>query len=116
MYFHGSKYRFDQFRAPIDSGIIRPSEEKRRVNLDVVFLSTNPELAMQYAGNGGYVYEVEANTVKSLRATREDSALCRNPKTVDPSIYVAAPLDVEIIAVWQVIKHKRHNTALVEAD
>lgn len=115
--WHGSKYKFDKFLSPEESGNIRPSEEGRRVNRDVVFLTTNPAIAMQYAGNGGLVYEVETseNNLTPLKQSRILSGVCRKPKNCAANIYVARPTALNIVATWQVVKYHRHNTGLVES-
>ena len=72
---------------------------------------------MQYAGNNGYVYEVEVRNVDltSLKDSRTASKAVRKPANSNREILVAKPENLHIVDTWQVIKHKRHDIALIAA-
>jgi len=82
--YHGSPYKFDSFKCPLETGNLRHCERHRKKNLDVVFLTPRISYAKIYAGQHGYIY------------------VCRVNKPIpygDPRVptYIARPEDVEII-------------------
>lgn len=62
--YHGSPHKFSRFLSPEESGNFRPSEENRGHHRDVIFLTSDKEEALRYAGAEGFLYIVNASFAK----------------------------------------------------
>ena len=93
--FHGSPYRVTALKSPMQTGKIRPCEKNRKELLDVVFMTTNQEEARHYAGDGGYIYIVEAENPQQLCTM----PVQRESRRKSVTIWVARPEKIIIHSV-----------------
>jgi hypothetical protein len=103
MFYHGSPRRFEELRAPRETGALRPGEENRRHHTDVVFLTSDRDEALRYAGSQGFLYLVEAPNAQLY-----DQAGKRRPKT-NGRTYIADPTECRILLRLQLAPRRRNQ-------
>lgn len=112
--WHGSQYSFASFAPPKETGNIRPSEKGRLVHLNQTFVTTDISLAIQYArefaGDNGYLYEVEVpkSACTSLLESRQAKGRRKTVKS-NPAIFVVDPGQCRIVDVWHTSHEGRHR-------
>ena len=109
--FHGSTHVVSTLKPSADTGIIRESEEDRVGYRNVLFYSTDFNLALLYAKKTGVVYEVEVEN-----PTQYKQHMMNNPTSniqrkkaphIDDSIYITD--DCKIIAIWHLQPRKKNE-------
>lgn len=103
MYYHGSPHKFEDFAPPEATGNYRPGEEGRGHHSDVIFLTSNKEEALRYAGPQGYLYLVEAS---SACLYKQDGKKC--PQT-NGRTYIAYPAETKVFMRLQLAPRKRNH-------
>ncbi len=66
--YHGSPVRVDRLIPPSLTGNFRPGEEGRSEFSDVIFLTSDRQMALNYAGPNGYLYVVDVEQPSQYKA------------------------------------------------
>jgi hypothetical protein len=104
MLYHGSPYCFDELLSPRETGILRPGEERRSHHTDVVFLTSDKNEALRYAGPQGYLYIVDAPGARLY-----DQAGKKAP-VVNGRVYIADPAETRIFLRLKLAPRRRNQT------
>jgi len=102
VYFHGSPYRLEAIRPPAETGVCR--EADRRHSREVVFLTDDVRLALEYAGRDGFVYQVAPAGAALPYSDPEGK------KQVRSGIFVAPA--AEILRTWSVSRKRNRPVQL----
>ena len=117
--YHGSPLRLGELQPPSQTGNFRPGEENREEFSDVIFLTSDRDMALKYAGPSGYLYACEvdspanyaeavaADAAKRKKLTRKKLASLR------ADVFVAPATAVKIKARFAICKAGRNSTAYV---
>ncbi len=102
VFFHGSPFRLGEIRPPAETGVCR--EVDRRHSREVVFLTTDIRLALEYAGRDGFVYRVSPTGAVSSYSDPEGKKIVRSGIFVSPA--------ATVLRVWSVSRKRNRPVQL----
>ena len=100
MLYHGSPKKFKTFLSPVQGAETREPDRTRY--LDRIFLSSDRDLAIGYAGREGYLYCIDCPDAVPYRQDGKKSPAGRD------GIYTAKPENIKICLRLQ-LAHRRRN-------
>ena len=105
-FYHGCPSNVDKLLPPDETGEIRPGEEERRSFKDVIFLTTNLNKAIDYAGPEGTVF-ITNSTAVQYKPVAIALLNQKKAKSLTDDIFIALPENIKIITKWHKEKRKR---------
>jgi len=102
VFFHGSPFRLERILPPAETGVCR--EVDRRHSREVVFLTDDIRLALEYAGRDGFVYQVSPTGLASPYSDPERKKKVRSGIFVSPA--------AEILRTWSVSRKRNRPVQL----
>ena len=120
--YHGSPRRVERLLPPSETGNFRPGEENRDEFSDVIFLTSDRDMALKYAGSEGYLYVVDVEQPSQYKALVAGCAakmkkISRKKfASLREDVFVAPADELEYKARFSIKRSGRNSTTYVVLD